>query len=115
MILDQGISRIIGLLASDIGQSQSGTDGTTPAATDTALGAPIVDTLNDSTIEIAGKLITVTSTISSTQGIGEDIVEQGTYVNGNTELFDRIVHALIAKTDNTEVTYIKTFYVDRAD
>ena len=112
VVLNQGINRIRDLLASDIGSGQAGTDSTTPTVIDTALVVAI-GSKTDATVETSDKLITVTHTILSTQNNGSTHREHGTYVNSDATLWERIVHADIAKTSNEEITYIKTFFIDQ--
>jgi len=114
VLIDNGLNRVRDLLAADITKGQAGTNNTTPSETDTGLFAPISATNSVIDIATADRLINVSHLIGSLIANGQNLKEHEFRVNNNTVSFDRVVTATIPKDNTIEVTYIRSYFIDRA-
>jgi hypothetical protein len=107
VILDEGLTRVAELHASDIAQGQWGIGTAVPAPSDTGLGSAVVSTLLNVTGSSSGNSAQFTHTVPSTSGNGVDLTEFELRF-GNGDSLNRTVGGAISKTSSFDLTTITT-------
>jgi hypothetical protein len=104
-ITEDSKNRIRDLIVADITSGELGTDGTDASSVDTDLIAGVPATSKVPVITTGNKTITLTHSLSTTEGNGNTFKEAGIFMNTNV-LLDRVVFPDVVKTSAIELTTI---------
>lgn len=108
MIPTVGLNIFRDACSDEVDTGIAGTDNTTPAPNDTALGTPVAATELSATVTKSQTSFQVSHFIPSTTGTGNTFAEWGVLTNANV-LLSRAVTAGVSHTANTEITKVTTF------
>lgn len=111
MLQNEGILRLVSIIATDLDKGQFGTDSSAVAASDGGIKTPIAATLLDlDSVTTSGRSISAKHVVSSVLGNGSTFAEHEIR-HSNGDSLTRNIFSSFAKTNSIEVNSFTIFTI----